>query len=483
MGLINQISPPRQTSADVGHASSSKDFPSFGPRMLQHFDFDPDYRNLNQGSFGSSPREIRAKLRQYQDQAEARPDAFIRYELPGLLNASRAAIAQLLRAPTDTVVYVPNATTALNVILRDLVPAWASEETKDDHDDHDEILSFSTLYGGCGKTIDYVVDTLGRRRHGRGRVVSARSIEIAYPCSDQAILDAFHDAVASSRASGRRPRLCVYDTVSSLPGVRFPFEALTRACRDAGVLSVVDGAQGVGMLELDLAALDPDFFFSNCHKWLHAPRACAVLYVPARNQPLIVSPVPTSHGYVPIHPPGGQGEAEEAAPPPSRFNPMPLANPSRFVQLFQFVGTLDTSAYLCVGDAIRWRAEVLGGEARITEHLRELAREGGRRVAEILGGGGTRVLDNEAGTLSRCGMTNVALPVDLAVATTPEVREWMMERMVYDYKTFVPLFVMGGQLWARISAQVYLDVEDFRWAGEMLLELCRRVERGEYRSA
>ncbi|KAF3065926.1 hypothetical protein GL218_09229 [Daldinia childiae] len=304
----------------------------FGKRALQHFDFDPSHRNLNHGSFGASPREVRNKLRQYQDRTEATPDTFIRYDLPDILNESREAMAKLLKAPTDTVVFVPNATGAVNTVLRNI--DW-KEDCKD------EILYFSTIYGACGKTIDYLVDS------GRG-LVSSREIQIAYPCEDHVIVASLKDAIESGKRDGKRAKVCLFDTVSSLPAVRFPFEDVIRVCKEEGILSLVDGAQGVGMLDLDLEALDPDFFVSNCHKWLYVPRSCAVLYVPFRNQSLIASTVPTSHGYI-----SKSGD---------RFNPLPKSHPSPFVNNFQFMGTLDTSAYLCVKDAIVWREQTFGSE-------------------------------------------------------------------------------------------------------------------------
>ncbi|KAI1134761.1 PLP-dependent transferase [Hypoxylon sp. FL0543] len=416
----------------------------FGQRLLQHFEFDPGHRNLNHGSFGASPREIRNIMRQYQDRAEAKPDQFIRYETPDILNESRAAVARLLNAPTDTVVFVSNATTGVNIVLRNIV--W-------NDDCKDEILSFTTIYGACGKTIDYVVDS------GLGRV-SSREILLTYPLEDEEIIAALKDAIADSARDGKRARICVFDVVSSLPGVRLPFEEITRVCKEEGVLSLVDGAQGIGMIDIDLEGLDPDFFVSNCHKWLHVPRSSAILYVPLRNQALISSSLPTSHGYV--------------SKSRKRFNPLPKAHKSVFVNNFQFVGTLDTSPYLCAKDAITWREQVLGGEARILEYIQTLAREGGKEAARVLG---TEVLDNKSGSMSRCAIANVALP--LKPEDAPNAAEWMQEKMMSDYKTFIPVFTHNSRLWARISAQVYLDIEDFRWAGQVLLELCERVKKGQ----
>ncbi|KAK3323203.1 pyridoxal phosphate-dependent transferase [Cercophora scortea] len=434
----------------------------FGKALSKEFLFSPTWRNLNHGSFGAIPRAIQTKLRNYQDQVEATPDPFIFYTYPKLLDESRAAVAKLLNTPTETVVFVNNATAGVNTVLHNLV--W-------NPDGRDEILHFDTIYGGCGKTIDYILEA-------RAPLVSSRCIPLSYPCADSTILSAFESAVAASIAAGKRPRLAFYDVVTSLPGVRFPFEAITAACKAHGILSLIDGAQGIGLVALDLATLDPDFFVSNCHKWLHVPRGCAVFYVPVRNQPLIRTTLPTSHGFVP-------------ADDKPRFNPLPPSAKSAFVNNFEFVGTVDNSPYLCVKDSIRWREEVLGGEEKILAYQNGLARKGGKWVAEILG---TEVMDNEEGTMTECAMVNVALPVAVgdkegaegpwpvvALEESGAATEWMLQTLIKDYETFIRVFVYKGRWWARLSAQVYLDEEDFEWAGQTLRALCARVVKGEYK--
>jgi selenocysteine lyase/cysteine desulfurase len=405
------------------------------------------------GSFGTIPRAIRDKYRAYQDAQEARPDIFIRYTYPQLLDESRASVAKLLNAPVETVVFVPNATTGVNTVLRNL--QW-------DADGLDEILSFDTIYGGCGKTIDYVVAT----RYGR---VGSRTIELQYPLEDVEVVRAFTGAVKASREKGKRPKVCIFDVVSSQPGVCFPYEAIIAACRDEGIISLVDGAQGIGMVPIDLGKCDPDYFTSNCHKWLHVPRGCAVFYVPLRNQHLIASSVPTSHGYVAPDMPGIV----------KRANPLPPSGKGVFINNFQFTGTIDSSSYLCVKDAIEWREKVLGGEKRILEWQTKLAREGGKKVAEILG---TKILENSTETLAGCAMINIFLPLDVESSEKTTAMQWMWKTLRDDYKTFMVVFLYKGVFMVRLSAQVYLEMEDFEWAGKTLKELCGRVDKLEYKT-
>lgn len=486
MGSVDTELPVRAKKAEDGEVV-------FGKELYSEFPFDPEWRNLNHGishphftqshhlssslssnvfsyledsltssgSFGSYPNAIQTKFRAYQDASEARPDVFIRYTYPTLLDKSRAAIAKIVNAPVDTVVFVSNATVGVNTVFRNL--KW-------NDDGKDVIISFSTIYEACGKVADYLVDYFpGKVEH--------REVLLEYPEEDEAVIRKFTELVKTLEAEGKRAKVAIFDVVSSRPGVVFPWERMVSTCRDLNVLSMVDGAQGVGMVKLDLSAADPDFFVSNCHKWLHVPRGCAVFYCPQRNQHLLPTTLATSHGYVPQL--------------VSRISPLPPSGKSAYIANFEFVGTLDNAPYLCVADAVKWREEKFGGEDAVLKYLWELNKKGSDLVAEILG---TEVMENSTGTLRNCGMANISLPVwsetagkgakdtDVVLSTeeTQPAFQWMLRRMIEDYKTFMSLFIHGGRFWVRISAQVYLGVEDYEFAGRILKELCERVGRKEY---
>lgn len=405
------------------------------------------------GSFGASPKAIRDVADRLRDECESTPCPFIKYRFPELLIESRAAASELLNAPLSTIVFVANATTGVNTVLRNLV--WNS-------DGRDEILQLDVIYGACGKTTNYICEA------NQGKV-HTREIHFNYPLDDAEIISGFRRAIEASRQQGRRPRLAIFDTISSNPGLRLPFEALTALCREEGVLSLIDGAHGIGQIELDLSLLDPDFFISNCHKWLFTPRACAVFYVPERNQALMRSTLPTSHGFVQHSPSNKASNASE----------------SEFVSNFEFVGTTDNLSFLTVAEAIRWRRIVCGGEENIRNYCTRLAQEGGKEVAKILG---TRTLDNDAHTLSECFMVNILLPLSWPTSGKgsivkdgdfpgASVTDWMQRTMIKEYSTFMPVFPFQGSWWVRLSGQIYLERTDFEWAGWRLKELCEKLEK------
>lgn len=207
----------------------------------------PTYTPLNHGSFGTYPKPVRKRLHECQALSEARPDNFQRFDFPLMLDRSRVAMASFLNVPVDEVVFVPNATTAINTVLQNL--RFEKGEV---------ILHLSTLYGSVAKMIEYINETRG---------VESVNVAVEYPINDDELVTKFQTAINRIKwGSWRRVRVAIFDTISSLPGVRVPWERLVEVCRKEGVLSLVDGAHGVGQIDLGLSKVQPDFFTSNCHK-------------------------------------------------------------------------------------------------------------------------------------------------------------------------------------------------------------------------
>ena len=223
------------------------------PIRQAHFNFAPSYTPLNHGSFGTFPSSVRDRQRTLRDETEARPDTSIRFAYPRLLQQAREAVAPLLGAATDEVVLLPNATTAVNIVLRNLCQRESVM-----------VLYFSTIYPSCLKTIQSLEEeTAG--------AVTSHCVDLAYPVEDYEITDRFRAAVeelASARIDAKgRVTVAVFDTVLTFPGVRFPWEPLVRICKEYGVMSCVDGAHGVGHIDLTHVGREgPDFLVSNCYK-------------------------------------------------------------------------------------------------------------------------------------------------------------------------------------------------------------------------
>ncbi|OWP00692.1 aminotransferase family protein (LolT) [Marssonina coronariae] len=433
--------------------------PAFGhPMREEHFQFASTYKPINHGSFGTHPLPVRSAHSALQSQAIARPDTFVSYTTFPLLARSRVQLAPLLGVHHDEIALIPNATTGVNTVLRNL--AWQSG---------DVVLAFSTIYAACEKTLASI---------GELTPLRLEKVDITYPLEDAEIVRAFVARLRAVRAAGKRVRLAMFDTVLTFPGARFPWEELVRICREEGVWSLVDGAHGIGHIDLaHVGETSPDFFVSNCHKWLYTPRSCAVFHVrrdpfviviapkkvPFRNQHLIHTSLPTSHGY------------QHADAPPED-----TSGRTRFIYLFDFVATIDYTPYMCIPAALDFRRSVCGGETRIREYCFDVARRGGDAMAAILG---TSVMTTPTQTMRQCAFANVELPVtlssgqdepgDLPIEEAGAVAAWLRETAVREMDTYLQTAVHGGKLWVRLSGQIYLEVGDFEWVAHRLGPLCR----------
>jgi selenocysteine lyase/cysteine desulfurase len=79
--------------------------------------------------------------------------------------------------------------------------------------------------------------------------------------------------VLQERKEGKNVKIAMFDTVLTFPGARMLWEDIVAVCRELDVWSLIDGAHGIGLIDLThLGKVSPDFFVSNYHK--HVSTLC-----------------------------------------------------------------------------------------------------------------------------------------------------------------------------------------------------------------
>ncbi|GAA5847119.1 hypothetical protein JCM5353_005150 [Sporobolomyces roseus] len=407
------------------------------PLRERYWNFEEGWVNLNHGSYGSAPRPVVDDFLAIREKIDKAPDRFMRLEYETELIKLRSRLAEFVDCDTDDLVIVPNATMGVNTALMSLTNEWQKG---------DKLLYFdTTIYYACKTTLQHIVNT---HLH---LDLSLLPIPVTYPISHSDLIDKTRQAIEEAEKDGKcKVRLALIDGISSNPGVIVPWEKLVDLFREKNVYSLVDAAHNIGQqLHVSLRTSQPDFWISNCHKWLLAHRGCAILHVNKRNQHLVHS-IPISHFYA--------VRTQE--------------NASEWVNEFIWTGTPDWSPILSTLAALDFRKDVLGGEEKIQRWCHNLAIEGGERVAKILG---TRTMRNEKEEDGELVPNMIPPPLE-----GDRLKSFWYRTLVDKYHTVVPFFPHGALPWVRLSAQVYTDLDDFEYVGQALKEVCEAIERGEH---
>ncbi|TIB29923.1 hypothetical protein E3P85_02939 [Wallemia ichthyophaga] len=374
------------------------------------------------GSFGAVPKPVMQAYRKIQDKVEANPDLwYVEAEYEAPLNQARRRLSKLVNCDDQDLVFVPNATHGVSEVLANVK-----------FNPEDEIFVFSTSYPSCVNACRSVLDNNPGLR--------MTIIPLSFPTTHDDIIASFETTLMGSAS----PKLALIDAISSKPGCRLPWQRLVDVCRKNQVLSLVDAAQEIGHQDVDLKEAQPDFWVSNCHKWLYTQRGCGVMYVSKENQKLFKSSMPTGPFY----------NAPDVTGSGRGFT---------FATIHSWSGTMDLTAYLSVNCALDYR-EQIGGEARINQYCSSLAIQSGKALAELWG---TCLLDNDAYELTS-NMVNVQLPVDLSqldphtnmADLAKSIQHQLMHPSWSSKKYSVSVYHHAFSLWARISAQIYVSYQD-----------------------
>lgn len=182
---------------------------------------------LNHGSFGACPKQVLEFQQRLRSQLEHEPLRFFGREWEPLLDDARNELAAFVGADVQDLVFVPNATTGVNSVLRSL--RFSSE---------DEILTTNHEYNACRNALDFIASRTG------ARVVVAK---VPFPIdSPQQVVAAIIERVSP------KTRLALLDHVTSQTGLIFPMQELAKELQQRGVDTLVDGAHTPGMISLDL---------------------------------------------------------------------------------------------------------------------------------------------------------------------------------------------------------------------------------------
>jgi isopenicillin-N epimerase len=227
------------------------------------FLLDPDVTYLNHGSYGACPVEVFEEYQRIQRELETGPtDFFTRKawtsfwggaERPGRMTEAAAALGAFLGARGDDLVFVPNATSGLNAVIRSLRL-----------EPGDEVVTTTHEYGAITRTWEFAGATL-------------------VTCAPDEVLERI----------GPRTRAVSVSHITSPTAVVLPVEEICAAAREAGALAVVDGAHAPGQVPVSLETLGADVYAGNCHKWMCAPKGAGFLWAREEHQgwisPLVVS--------------------------------------------------------------------------------------------------------------------------------------------------------------------------------------------------
>ena len=225
--------------------------------MKELFLLDPEVVYLNHGAYGACPRPVFEAYQRFQRDLEREPVDFLSFErnLAERLDDARLRLAAHVGSPPGDLAFYANATSGLNVAIRSLRLGPG-----------DEVLIGDVEYGAMNILWRFVAERTGAT--------------IVHAPFDQL-------------EPGPRTRVVFCSHIEWSSGRVNDVSALCAAARDAGVLSIVDGAHAPGQVDLDLEAIGADIYAGNCHKWLCAPKGSGFLYARPETQewiePLVVS--------------------------------------------------------------------------------------------------------------------------------------------------------------------------------------------------
>ncbi|HNQ22856.1 MAG TPA: aminotransferase class V-fold PLP-dependent enzyme [Phycisphaerae bacterium] len=239
---------PRGVNAWTRLAGTGGDEEELWKATRKQFVLAPGLAYFNAGGLGPSPKPVTAAW--VQEAAALERVCETGHER---VQAIRRKLSDFLGCAEDELAITRNSTEGMNLVARGLTLHAGDEVLLTTHEHPGGALPWLALEKESGIRVNLVEpgeggdDTLGR----------------------------------IAAALTPRTRVVAVSHILCTTGMCLPARKIVQLCRERGITSVLDGAQAVGMIPVDLHELGCDFYVTSGHKWLLGPKGTGMLYIRA----------------------------------------------------------------------------------------------------------------------------------------------------------------------------------------------------------
>jgi selenocysteine lyase/cysteine desulfurase len=244
LGITRAPLPPTPQSPDE----------KFWAEVRARFLVPRDVAFLNAANLCPTPLPVIEAHERNMRRYEVSPNPDVRSELMKGREESRTLLAAALRVTPEEIVLTRNTTEGNNFVSSGLV-LGPGDEVVVWADNHPSNLA--------------AWNTKARRF---GFTVVSVPVPPSHPGTD-GYVELF------ARAFTPRTRVLAFSHLSSNSGDLLPARELCALARSHGALSLVDGAQTFGVLDVHLGEMQPDFYTGSMHKWPCGPKEKGLFYV------------------------------------------------------------------------------------------------------------------------------------------------------------------------------------------------------------
>jgi selenocysteine lyase/cysteine desulfurase len=216
-----------------------------------------DRINLDSGALGCTPLPVLRATIDHLLSAESfrEPDKpWFGYDENAHIRSTRDALASFLHCKRDELALTRNCTEGNNIVCNGL-----------DLKVGDEVLLTDQEHPGGRNPWEQKAARFD---------VKLNFVKLPRPpASDEEIVKLFETALTP------RTRIIVFSHITWETGLVLPVKEICKLARKHGILTHIDGAHGPGQVPVDLQDLGCDFYATNGHKWLMAPKGTGALFI------------------------------------------------------------------------------------------------------------------------------------------------------------------------------------------------------------